>query len=796
MLLEASDAPDPEMFRDTELFRKCQEMGIIPRSETELEDRNRKNSVPPKRKDDASVPGTDTGAFSENKGLSLTLKITDMWCPACTWVIEEGLSKSPGIFAASGNFSTDTLRCEYDPLRTSPLAIIKTIEKLGYTVRLLSENGDSKERKREFIRLAISAFLSVNVMMLSFALYSGFFIELSGDAIMKLSWPIFIMASVVVFYGGQKIHERAWAGVTTAAFGMESLISIGVLSAYFYSTINFFLGSIHLYYDTASMLVTLFLFGKTIEGSTKQGIQEDLESFSSLRPGKVRICSECYPNGRYVSADYLQRNDIFRVEEGESLPADGVIMTGSGAVDEAAITGEPRPFSKIPGDWVKSGSRVVHGSFNVRAEKVGGDSIIGQMLQIMERALNQKTPLEGKTDTVLKWFVPLILIFSMGTGLTCLVCGLSGEAAMVRAITVMVISCPCALGIAIPLARIVGIAGAAKKGILVRDFSSIEQIEKVNAYIFDKTGTITEGKWRLLSVIPGNGFAKEDILAVAAGLEQGSEHYIAREIKRQADELRVKPAGIEQVVVRENGITGRMGMDEVKIGSRDFLTEELRASEKISEYSDSDEEIIVSRVYMSFAGALWGIFIFGDTLRAGAKKTVEQLQKLGYTLALVSGDENKTTREVGETIGIGDAHGALLPQDKAAYVAHRQDKGLRIAMVGDGINDAPALIQSDLGIAVHSQNPLGKEAAAVILMRDELQQILDFRKLASRVNKKVHQNLFVSFFYNFVSIPIAMSGLLTPLIAVCAMFLSSLTVIGNTALLNKKLQKPLRQKGN
>jgi len=792
MLLEASDASDPDMFRESELFKKCQEMGIIPRSETELEDLSRKKAIPPERNDDASIPITATGVFSEKKGLSLTLKITDMWCPACTWVIEEGSRKSPGIFAASGNFSTDTLRCEYDPLKTSPLAIMKTIENLGYTVRPVGKNEDTKERRKEFIRLAISGFLSLNVMMLSFALYSGFFMELSGDSIVKLSWPIFIVATVVVFYGGQKIHEHAWAGVTTAAFGMESLISIGALSAYLYSTINFFLGSIHLYYDTASMLVTLFLFGKNIEGNTKQRIQDDLESFSSLMPGKVRICSELYPDGRYVSAHYLQRNDVFRVEQGESLPADGVIMTGAGAVDEAAITGEPQPFSKNPGEWVKSGSRVVHGSFRVRAEKVGGDSLIGQMLQIMERAINQKIPLEGKTDTILKWFVPFILILSLGTGLICLVFGLSGEAAMVRAITVLVISCPCALGIAIPLARVVGIAGAAKKGVLIRDFSSFEQIEKVNAYIFDKTGTITEGQWRLLSIIPGKGFAREDIVALAAGLEQGSEHYIAREIKRQADELQIKPAVIEQVKVRENGITGRRGKDEVKIGSRNFLTQELRSSEEVPEYSDSGEEIIVSKVYMGLGGVLCGIFIFGDTLRAGAKATIEQLRNLGYRLALVSGDENKTTQEVGQAIGIGDARGALVPQDKAAYVARMQNNGLRVAVVGDGINDAPALIQSDLGIAVHSQNPLGKEAAAVILMRGELQQILDFRKLANRVNRKILQNLFVSSFYNLMSIPLAMSGLLTPLVAVCAMFLSSLSVIGNTALLNKELHQPLQ----
>lgn len=792
MFLEASDAPDPGMFRDTELFKKCQEMGIIPRSETELEDLSREKSVPPARNDDDSVFTGDNKELSEKKGLGLTLKIMDMWCPACAWVIEEGLKKSPGIFVASGNFSTDTLRCKYDPLRTSPLAITKIVEKLGYIVTPLSESEDSKKRTGEFIRLAISAFLSVNVMMLSFALYSGFFIDLPGDAILKLSWPTFIMASVVVFYGGKKIHERAWAGLTTAAFGMESLISIGALSAYLYSTINFIAGSFHLYYDTASMLVTLFLLGKSIEGRTKRNIQEDLEGFSSLMPGKVRICSERYPNGRYVSAHFLRRNDIFRVEEGESLPADGVIMAGSGEVDEAAITGEPRPFSKNPGDWIKSGSRVLHGSFNVRAEKVGGDSLVGQMLLIMERVLNQKTPLEGKTDTVLKWFVPLILILSLGTGLICLLFGLSGETAMVRAITVLVISCPCALGIAIPLTRVVGIAGAAKKGILVRDFSSFEQVEKVNAYIFDKTGTITEGNWRLLSIIPGHGFAKKDILAMATGLERGSEHYIAREIKRQADEIQIKPTEIEQVKVHENGITGRIGRDEVKIGSRDFLTRELCAAEEVPEYSDSANEIIVSKVYMSLGGVLCGILIFGDTIRTGAKATVEQLKKLGYALALVSGDENKTTQEVGQALGIEDAPGALLPQEKAVYVAHMQENGIRVAVVGDGINDAPALIQSDLGIAVHSQNPLGKEAAAVILMRGELQQILEFQKLASRVNKKIHQNLFVSFFYNFMSIPLAMSGLLTPLIAVGAMFLSSLSVIGNTTLLNKKLQKPLR----
>ena len=779
MLMEASESPDPASFRQTELFKKCQEIGIIPRSESELTERTRDlpavTALTPERENLTSR--------QDNNTLSLTLKVDQMWCPACAWVIEETLKKNPGIVSASCNFATDRVRCDYDPILGSPQKIIGAINDLGYEASLPGEGKDGKYGKAELIRFVISAFLTMNVMMLSFALYSGFFTELSKDTVYKLSWPIFVMASVVLFYGGNTIYRRAFAGISAAGFSMETLITVGSFSAYFYSVYGLLRASIHLYFDTSSMLITLVLLGKLLERRAKDEVQEDLANFFSLRPTKVRICSQVYPEGRYVDSQHLRKGDTFRVEENEILPADGLILQGEGSVDESSLTGEPLPMGKKTGDRIKSGSRVIQGVFTVKAEGVGEDSIVGQMISIMEQALGKKTPFEGKAERALQWFVPIVLALAAGTGLLCLLFGSTVEESLIRAVTVTVISCPCTLGIAIPMARVAGISLAGRKGILVRDFTSFEQAGRVDSFVLDKTGTVTKGQWSLLKILPVGSLSERELLGLAASLEKESDHLIAAEIVREAAKHQAELVTLQGVEVFENGISAVLEGEEVRIGSREFIADEITGSSTLSLLEKEPEH---SLVFMSVAREICGVFIFGDEIKGTSTQAVRTLQEAGYQVALISGDDKLTTKTIAAEMGIGEALGGRLPQEKANYIAALQERGRQVAMVGDGINDAPALVQADLAIAVHSGSHLGKEAADITLMRGDPLQICDFIDLARRVKNKVNQNLGCSFVYNLVSIPIAMSGLLTPLIAVSAMLLSSLSVIGNTLLLLKK----------
>ena len=788
ILFEATDFADPATFKESDLFKQCREKGIIPNSEAELAARTRTTTAAELVFADRPAPDPvqTLSDPSSPQFLPLTLKISNMWCPACAWLIDETLKQAAGISQSNCNFSTDRLHVTYQPIRTSPDRIIAAIKKLGYQAAVPGETREAVERKKEFLRFAVSAFLTANVMMVAFALYSGFFTQLTADTITKLSWPAFIMAGIVLAYGGYEFYKKAWAGITNASFSMETLIIIGALSAYSYSTYNLFSGSIHLYYDTASMLITLVLLGKTLERRAKGKVLADLENFFALMPSKVRICSHNFPDGRYAAMGQLAEGDIFRVTETELIPADGRILTGNGAVEESSLTGEPVPITKKPGDFIRSGARVQQGSFKIKAEKVGDDATLGQMMRIIEKTLLTKMPIEGKTDVILQWFVPVILVLAAATGIVCRFIGLSLEAAILRAVTVMVISCPCALGIAIPLARVAGISIAGKKGILVRDFNAFEMARRITAVVFDKTGTVTRGHWALQEIIAFAPFDEDRAFEMAAGLEKNSDHFIGREIMRQAQRKNIQPAAVDDIRTEENGVVGHFDGNIIKIGSADFLHDTISDFKPLSGSGHLQREPKYSYVFMSSADQPAAIFVFGDTIRNGAKTTVEKLHNRGFQIALVSGDGNETTRAIAKDIGIHDAYGGRMPNDKVAIIRTLQDQNHAVAMVGDGINDAPALIQAELSLAVHSGAHLGEEVADVTLMRAEPEQLIDFLIFAGAVNQKIHQNLIFTFVYNVVSIPMAMSGLLTPLVAVSAMLLSSISVIGNTLMLVRK----------
>jgi heavy metal translocating P-type ATPase len=435
---------------------------------------------------------------------------------------------------------------------------------------------------------------------------------------------------------------------------------------------------------------------------------------------------------------------------------------------------------------LRSGTSVSKGSFKVSAQKVGANSTLGQMIAIIEKTLMTKTPLEGKTDAILQWFVPIIIALAAGTALICLLVGISLEEAILRAVTVLVISCPCALGIAIPLARVAGISIAGKKGLLVRDFKAFEQAERVSAFVFDKTGTVTAGKWNLLDIICDELLNRDQALALAAGLEKDSEHFIAIEIISRARIKNIQPISLTDIQHDDQGIQGEFNGRIIKIGSAEFLVKELKEANTLGDATVLDGKNNHSFVYLGVDGRLAAIFVFGDTVRPDALQTVQKLSTSGFRLALVSGDGEQTTRVIADKIGIQQALGGQMPLDKSRFIVELQQQGFQVAMVGDGINDAPALVQADLSMAIHAGGQLSRETADITLMRAETGQIIEFLNFAKQVNKKITQNLIFTFLYNAIGIPIAMSGLLSPLVAVTAMLLSSLSVTGNTLMLVRR----------
>jgi heavy metal translocating P-type ATPase len=775
ILLEAAGSADPEAFRRSDLYRQCQANGIIPRTEADLAEQAGASAAP----GSPSAEPADGRVRTSFEPLTLALKVTNMWCPACAWLIETVVARLPGVESARCNFLTDQLQVDYDPAATGPPQVMARLAHFGYTAVPPEQTRDQTLRRREWVRFGVAAFLSMNVMMLSAALDFGFFTVLPAESVASISWPLAVMAAAVLGYGGSPLMLRAWRGLTQAAFSMETLVAVGALSAFGLSLVNLVAGSIHLYFDTACMLVTLVLLGKILERRAKDQVLEGLEGFLALAPAKVRRVSNAFPAGRFEAADRLVAGDLFIVAAGEIVAADGVIVSGGGAADESAITGEPLPIAVKPGDAVRSGSRVQHGSLTVCAGKVGDDSTLGQMMAVVETTLARKTPGETRTDRILQWFVPAVLALAAGTGAGLWLFGRGFDEALVRAVTVLVISCPCALGVAIPLARVVGVGMAVGNGMLVRNFSAFEQVQRARTIVLDKTGTVTRGTWRLLDVIPLGRLTAEQVLSLAAGLEQAATHPIAEEIRGETRRRHLRPERVAGLSAEENGICGSWQGLPVKIGSARFLAPEFAGQE------DQVGPLLhrhagCSFVYLSFDGRPEALFAFGDELRPGANETVAALKREGYRLALVSGDGAETTRSVGLRLGIRESHGGLLPGDKAAYVAGLQKQGQPVVVVGDGINDAPALAQADLSLAVFGGGSLGKDVADVTLMRADPAQIPEFLAFAGSVNRTIRRNLALTFLYNAISIPVAMSGLLSPLVAVCAMLLSSLSVIGNT----------------
>jgi heavy metal translocating P-type ATPase len=782
MLMESTDVDNPARFKETDLYRQCVAAGVIPASEADLRRLHEKEK---KARPPAGQPVENDDPEPDLSGtLPLDLVVDGMWCTACAWVIETALSRLGGVQGATCHFSTDRLHCRYRPDRVAPDQIREAVTRLGYDTRDPDAGGAAgKTQRRELVRLIVTALLSANVMMLSWALYAGFFTTLSGDAISKISLPIVAMAAVVFVYGGGPMLRKAWFGLVHRAPGMETLVGMAAGCAFGYSLFNWLTGSIHLYFDTASMLITLVLLGKVLEQQAKGRVRRDLDRFFALQPAKVRLITDGWPAGRYVAIGQMAAGDRFAVEAEEVVPADGHVESGTALLDESSLTGEPRPVPVKVGDPVKSGTRVIDGRIVARAETIGEDTILGRMIAIMARSLEQKSAYEGRTDRMLRWFVPIILTLAGTTGLFCFLNGGTINQAMVRAVTVMVISCPCALGVAIPMARLAGISLAGRRGILVREIEAFERADAVDTVVFDKTGTLTHGRWQLVGIVCQPGYDRATITAWAAGLERTSDHEIARSILAHARAQGIAAADVTDASIRPEGIQGRLDQTRLRIGNRAFAWGPASSPDDAGEDA---ETTLSSRVFLSADNRPAATLIFGDAIRPSVPAMMDRLKQAEMHLHLISGDDDAATGAVAAELNLATARGNLLPADKADYIDRLNAEGRHVAMIGDGVNDAAAMVRADLAVAVHSGAGLAREAAHITLMRGDPAQLLEFFPLSRQVNHKVVQNLWCAWVYNLISIPVAMSGLLTPLVAATAMLLSSLTVIGNTLLLVRR----------
>lgn len=773
LILSESAGPEKH-FRETELFKRCLEMGIISRPDEQTE-------VP--------TEAPDAGIAVEE----LLLHVRGMWCTSCAWLIEYALKKMPGVISVEASFASDLAKVKYQPQLVPPSKIPERIRGLGYEAQDFREGLDieDKEKRDLLLRLGIAAFLWMNVMYLSMTLYVSFFENIADSIRQYIPFVIWTLATPVVFYCGYPIHRLAWFGLKNRTIRAEALLSMGVLAAYFYSIVQAFRADSHIYFDTGCVIITLVLTGKLFERNAKHRATRWITLLHRLMPNKVRLLSQ--GQERFTSIEALQAGQEFLVKAGEQIPADGLVAEGECYCDESLLTGESQPLRKAPGCAVVAGSVSLNGVLKIQALRTAEESTLSRILARVEYALGQRSPIERAVDRVARIFVPVVMTVAIVTFATLwLVAGASVATALMRAITVLVIACPCALGLATPLAVTAAMGSASRSGILFRDSRALETVRQVDAVILDKTGTITEASFTVLALTicregserpdSGTDVAVSDAISQVASLEQYSEHPLGRAVVTYARAEGVRLAETSSVeVFKGQGIVGEVKGERVFVGNRRLVeqhsvTLDPQAAAEARQWEMEGKTV----TFFGWAGEVRGLIAFGDRIRDEARSLVAELKKKGRLVYLVSGDSPATTRWVAGEIGVDHYESDVLPEGKAEVVRQLQAQGLTVAMIGDGVNDAPALAQADLGIAMGSGADLAMKAAAVVLMKSSLGQIPEIFTLSAKTIQIVRQNLFWAFFYNGLGIGMAIAGLLNPILAAGAMLLSSVSVIANS----------------
>ena len=792
ILLESDQIGEGQDPTQTTLYQQCLQMGLIARpdeaksaglssheSAARLEGAARfegmASSAPTNPSDMDTLETTREAAY----------QIGGMWCAACAWLIEHALDQVKGVERSHVFFASDIVKITYKPARVSPEALLAAIRRLGYTAEAYTGEGGKSDspqalaRRALFTRAVVAIIFAINAGMFQLPFYADFFQKqgLTADAMRWLPRAEMLL-SLPVMIAGWPIFTRAWAAARQGAAVMETLITLGVGVSFLYSLWVLAIGGVHVYFDTADMLVALVLIGKHIESGARQDATGAIALLYGLLPKKAVVKTA---DGRevLVAIGKLGTGDIVLVRPGERIPCDGRIVGGAALVDESLLSGEARPVAKKAGEEVVGGTVATDAPLTVEVTRTGSETTLAQMISLVEAALAAKSPVEQWADKISRRFVPAMITLSLLTGLTLLLMGRTPADALIRAVTVLVIACPCALGLATPLAVTSGVGAAAARGILIGNTDVLQLLPRARHLLLDKTGTLTEGRF---AVREFRG-SEADLVALAA-LEEPSEHPLARALVAHARALGLTSIPEVLAFTRHDGqgVTGNIQGEHWFIGNRALCTDLDAAIPAALETAAQTAELSAqTTLFYGKTGQVRGLITLGDALRPGAAAAVQELIRCGLSLEVVSGDAKATTEAIARAVGIAKSTAQMLPTDKVARVREVQAGNAVVALAGDGINDAPALAQADIGIAFGSGTEIARRAADITLIGDDLGRLADLFTLARQTADVIRQNLFWACLYNAVCIPLAVVGVIrNPIFAAAAMLVSSLSVVLNT----------------